>query len=42
MHMGSQKNAMTALLQNAKLMEEQLQELEEILENCKDKDQDKE
>jgi len=42
MHMGSQKNAMTALLQSAKLMEEQLQELEEILENCKDKDQDKE
>ncbi|MCM1181644.1 MAG: BlaI/MecI/CopY family transcriptional regulator [Clostridium sp.] len=39
---GSQKNAMAALLQSAKLTEEQLQELEEILEKCKDKDNDKE
>ncbi len=39
---GSQKNAMAALLQSAKLTEEQLQELEEILEKCKDKDHDKE
>ena len=35
---GSQKNAMAALLQSAKLTEEQLQELEEILEKCKAKD----
>ena len=35
---GSQKNAMAALLQSAKLTEEQLQELEEILEKCKEKD----
>lgn len=35
---GSQKNAMAALLQNAKLTEEQFQELEEILEKCKEKD----
>ncbi len=39
---GNQKNAMAALLQSAKLTEEQLQELEEILEKCKDKDNDKE
>ena len=35
---GSQKNAMAALLQSAKLTEEQLQELEEILEKCKEND----
>lgn len=39
---GSQKNAMAALLQSAKLTEEQLQELEEILEQCKEKDNAKE
>lgn len=39
---GSQKNAMAALLQSAKLTEEQLRELEEILEKCKDKENDKE
>ena len=39
---GSRKNAMAALLQSAKLTEEQFQELEEILEKCKDKDYDKE
>lgn len=33
---GSQKNAMAALLQNAKLTEEQLRELEEILEQCRE------
>ncbi len=33
---------MAALLQSAKLTEEQLQELEEILDKCKDKDNDKE
>lgn len=38
---GSQKNAMAALLQSSKLTEEQLQELEEILEKCKEKDNDK-
>ncbi len=37
---GSRKNAMAALLQNAKLTEEQLQELEEILEKGKEKDND--
>lgn len=37
---GSQKNAMAALLQNAKLTKEQLRELEEILEQCKEKDHD--
>lgn len=37
---GSQKNAMAALLQNAKLTKEQLRELEEILEQCKEKDYD--
>ena len=31
---GSQKNAMAALLQSAKLTEEQFRELEEILEQC--------
>ena len=35
---GSRKNAMAALLQSAKLTEEQFQELEEILEQCKEKD----
>lgn len=39
---GSRKNAMAALLQSAKLTKEQLQELEEILEQCKDEDNDKE
>ena len=39
---GSRKNAMAALLQSGKLTEEQFQELEEILEQCKDKDNDKE
>ncbi len=38
---GSRKNAMAALLQSATLSEEQFQELEEILEKCKDKDNDK-
>ena len=33
---GSQKNAMAALLQSAKLTEEQYHELEEILEKCKE------
>ncbi len=35
---GSRKNAMAALLQSAKLTEEQLRELEEILEQCKETD----
>ncbi len=45
---GSRKNAMAALLQSAKLTEEQFRELEEILEQCKEtecfieKDNDKE
>lgn len=39
---GSQKNAMAALLQSAKLTKEQLRELEEILEQCKEKDNDNE
>ena len=45
---GNRKNAMASLLQSAKLTEEQLQELEEILEQCKEtkgfleKDNDKE
>ena len=39
---GSRKNAMAALLQSGKLTEEQFQELEEILEQCKDKDNDRE
>lgn len=34
---GSQKNAMAALLQNAKLTEEQFRELEEILTQCMEK-----
>lgn len=38
---GSRKNAMASLLQNAKLTEEQYQELEEILEQCKEKDNGK-
>ncbi len=38
---GSQKNAMASLLQSAKLTEEQLRELQEILEQCKKKDNDK-
>ncbi|MCH5344907.1 MAG: BlaI/MecI/CopY family transcriptional regulator [Acetatifactor sp.] len=32
---GSQKNAMAALLQSARLTEEQYRELEEILEQCR-------
>ena len=39
---GSRKNAMAALLQSAELTEEQLQELEEILEKCKEKEKGKE
>ena len=35
---GSRKNAMAALLQSAKLTEEQFRELEEILEQCKETD----
>lgn len=34
---GNRKNAMAALLQSAELTEEQFQELEDILEQCKDK-----
>lgn len=34
---GSRKNAMAALLQSAKLTEEQFCELEEILEQCKER-----
>lgn len=37
---GSGTNAMAALLQSAKLTEEQYQELEEILERCREKDND--
>ena len=33
---------MAALLQSAKLTEEQFRELEEILEQCKEKDHDQE
>lgn len=39
---GSRTNAMAALLQSAKLTDEQYQELEEILEQCKEKDNEKE
>ena len=35
-----QKNAMAALLQSAKLTKEQFQELEEILEQCKEQDKE--
>lgn len=35
---GSRKNAMAALVQGAKLTKEQFRELEEILEQCKEKD----
>ena len=38
---GSRKNAMAVLLQNAKLTEEQFRELEEILEQCREKDNGK-
>ncbi len=38
---GSQKNAMAALLQSTELTEEQFKELEEILEQCKEKDTNK-
>lgn len=37
---GSRKNAMAALLQSADLTEEQFRELEEILEQCREKDRD--
>ena len=37
---GSKKNAMAALLQSAKLTKEQFQELEEILEQCKEQDKE--
>ncbi|MCM1258702.1 MAG: BlaI/MecI/CopY family transcriptional regulator [Roseburia sp.] len=37
---GSQKNAMAALLQSAKLTEEQFEELESILEQCRERDKD--
>lgn len=39
---GSRTNAMAALLQSARLTDEQYQELEEILEQCKEKSNDKE
>lgn len=39
---GSRKNAMAALLQSAKLTEEQYRELEEIIEQCKEKDKEEE
>ena len=39
---GSRTNAMAALLQNARLTEEQYRELEEILEQCRDKDKEEE
>lgn len=35
---GSRKNAMAALLQSAKLTEEQFRELEKILEQCRERD----
>ena len=35
---GNRKNAMAALLQSAKLTEEQLRELEEMLDRCKERD----
>lgn len=37
---GSRKNAMAALLQSVELTEDQYQELEEILEKCKEKDKE--
>ena len=39
---GSRTNAVAALLQNARLTEEQYRELEEILEQCKVKDKEEE
>lgn len=39
---GNQTNAMAALLQNAELTEEQYRELEEIIEQCKEKDKEEE
>lgn len=39
---GSRTNAMAALLQSARLTDEQYQELEEILEQCKEKGNEKE
>ena len=39
---GSQKNAMAALLQSTELTEEQFNELEEILKQCREKDNDME
>ena len=38
---GSRTNAMAALLQSAKLTKEQFQELEEILEQCKEEECDR-
>ncbi len=35
---GNRKNAMAVLLQSAKLTEEQLRELEEMLDRCKERD----
>ena len=37
---GSRTNAMAALLQNTRLTEEQYRELEEILEQCREKDKE--
>lgn len=37
---GSRTNAMAALLQSANLTNEQLEELEEILEQCRDRDEE--
>lgn len=39
---GSRTNAVAALLQNVRLTEEQYQELEDILEQCKEKDKEEE
>ena len=39
---GSRTNAVAALLQNVRLTEEQYQELEEILGQCKEKDKEEE
>ena len=39
---GSQTNAMAALLQSTRLTEEQYRELEEILEQCREKDKEEE
>lgn len=39
---GSRTNAVAALLQNVRLTEEQYRELEDILEQCKEKDKEEE